>query len=75
MLVRSIYNNSIQIQNIALHSKKDAEELDVEGWMYAARRLPENITTTYVIFFTTVIPPQLCDPSIMDRKIITAVWH
>ena len=41
--------------------------------MYAARRLPENVTTTYVVFFTTVVPPQLCDAAIMDRKIVTAV--
>lgn len=41
--------------------------------MYAVRRLPENVTTTYVIFFTTVIPPHLCDANIMERKIITAV--
>ncbi len=62
-----------QIQNIALHSKKDSPDLDVEGWLYAIRRLPDNITSTYVLFFTTVIPAQLCQPSLMEKKIITAV--
>lgn len=40
----------------AIHAKLHSSELDTNGWMYAVRRLPDAITSTYVYLLSNTIP-------------------
>ena len=40
----------------AIHANINSPELDVEGWTYAIRRLPDTVTHTYVYLLSSHVP-------------------
>ncbi len=58
----------------ALHPKLTSEELDTDAWLYAARRLPSNITSVNMILFSTKIlkvlenDKELCEKSFVKTS-------
>lgn len=42
--------------NSSLHPRMSSPEIDISAWKYAIRRLPEDITTTFVFYGTTRLP-------------------
>lgn len=40
----------------AIHANLHSSELDIDGWTYAVRRLPDTITSTYVYLLASHIP-------------------
>lgn len=37
----------------AIHSNLSSSNLDTDAWLYAIRRLPDNITSVHMILFST----------------------
>eukprot|EP01022_Parablepharisma_sp_SALTPOND_P016268 TRINITY_DN2362_c0_g1_i1.p2 TRINITY_DN2362_c0_g1~~TRINITY_DN2362_c0_g1_i1.p2 ORF type:complete len:925 (-),score=72.83 TRINITY_DN2362_c0_g1_i1:14366-17140(-) len=50
--------------NSALHPMCNSSDLDIDSWLYANRRLPNNITSTLVFFITTKCPEVLSHPDV-----------
>jgi len=50
--------------NSCLHPHANSQELDWKAWLYAIRRLPNNITSTLVFFVTTKHPEILSHPDV-----------
>ncbi len=48
----------------ALHPMCESTSLDVDAWLYANRRLPQNVTSTLVFFVTTKCPEILSHPDV-----------
>ena len=46
----------------AIHANLHSSELDIEGWTYAVRRLPDTITSTYVYLLANHIPMPFMHP-------------
>ena len=42
-----------------IHTKRASQELDTDAWNYALKRLPENLTTTFVFDLVRALPPFL----------------
>ncbi|KAL7698695.1 Cyclic nucleotide-binding domain containing protein [Lotmaria passim] len=55
-----------QSSGTLLHKLVNAKEIDYEALRYAVRRLPANITTTYIIILTQGIPDFLSDEFLAD---------
>ncbi|KAK7199314.1 Cyclic nucleotide-binding domain containing protein [Novymonas esmeraldas] len=49
-----------------LHRHANANEIDYEALRYCTRRLPTNITTTYIVILTQGIPDYLSDEFLAD---------
>jgi hypothetical protein len=47
-------------------------EIDTGAWLYAIRRLPANVTVTYVFLFLTQVPPIFLHPGLNNKKIVTS---
>eukprot|EP00744_Colponema_vietnamica_P003660 GILI01005579.1.p1 GENE.GILI01005579.1~~GILI01005579.1.p1 ORF type:complete len:1307 (-),score=315.73 GILI01005579.1:131-3976(-) len=47
-----------RLQN-CIHTKRASNEIDVDAWNYAIKRLPENLTTTFVFDLVRALPPFL----------------
>lgn len=56
----------------ALHRGVDAPEIDFDALLYATRRLPDNITGTFSIFATDVVPRLYADPDAAFTPVGTA---
>lgn len=50
----------------SLHPLCASTGLDVDGWLYSIRRLPSNITSTFIFFITTKTPDMLCHPDVAN---------
>lgn len=69
----------------AIHANLHSPNLDIEGWMYAVRRLPDTITSTYVYLLSNSIPMPFMDenfnlaeisvPSVARRRSAFHVDH
>lgn len=40
----------------AIHAQLHSSSLDIDGWMYAIRRLPDTVTSTYVYLLSNSVP-------------------
>jgi len=47
-----------------LHPLCNSPDLDIDGWLYAIRRLPSNITSTFIFHISTKAPDMLSHPDI-----------
>ena len=47
-----------------LHPLCNSTEIDVDGWLYAIRRLPSNVTSTFIFHISTKTPDMLSHPDI-----------
>ena len=69
----------------AIHARLHSSELDIEGWTYAIRRLPDTVTSTYVYLLSNSVPMPFMDegfdlaeisvPSAARRRLAFAVDH
>jgi CRP-like cAMP-binding protein len=55
----------------AIHSRMDSHEIDTGGWAYAIRRLPENVTQTFVFLFSSSIPDIYLHPDLLVNMVPT----
>lgn len=53
----------------ALHQKIASPELDFAGWLYAVRRLPSNVTRTFVFVIARQIPPVFLHSGLSSKRI------
>jgi hypothetical protein len=51
--------------NSSLHPKCLLDEIDISSWLYAIRRLPSNVTKTFIFFVSTKFPDMLSHPEIV----------
>ena len=49
-----------KIEN-CIHSKCNSPEIDTSAWLYAVRRLPDNITSTFCFDLGRALPPFIAD--------------
>ena len=40
----------------AIHARLHSPDLDIEGWIYVIRRLPDTVTSTYVYLLSNAVP-------------------
>jgi CRP-like cAMP-binding protein len=69
----------------AIHAKLHSSSLDIEGWTYAIRRLPDTVTSTYVYLLSNSVPmpfmhenfdlAEISVPSDARRRLAFAVDH
>lgn len=64
----------------ALHPGVHRSEIDTGAWLYAARRLPENLTQNYVSLLSRNLPLLLSRPDDIARKVPTkarrrSIWE
>ncbi|KAG5494178.1 hypothetical protein JKF63_02013 [Porcisia hertigi] len=55
-----------QSSGTLLHKHANTNEIDYEALRYSVRRLPSNITTTYIIILTQGVPDYLTDEFLAD---------
>lgn len=55
----------------AIHGKMDRDEIDTGGWAYAIRRLPENVTQTFVFLLSSSIPDIYLHPGLLVNMVPT----
>jgi len=53
----------------AIHCNLHSSELDLEGWTYAVRRLPDSITSVYVYLLANHIPMPFMHPAFDLRAV------
>jgi hypothetical protein len=56
----------------AIHSGIRSPLIDTAGWLYAVRRLPSNLTSTFIFFISSTIPSAFLNESLLSKKIVTA---
>jgi hypothetical protein len=54
-----------KIIDSALHPHCNDSVIDTNSWLYANRRLPQNITSTMVFYVTTMCPEMLSHPDVV----------
>lgn len=67
----------------AIHARLHSSALDIEGWTYAIRRLPDTVTSTYVYLLSNSVPmpfmhekfdlAEISVPSVARRRLAFAV--
>ena len=50
----------------SLHPHCNDSAIDTSSWLYANRRLPQNITSTMVFYITTMCPEMLSHPDVVQ---------
>lgn len=64
----------------ALHPGVNRPEIDTGAWLYAARRLPENLTKNYVMLLSRNLPLLFSKPDEIAEKVVTkarrrSIWE
>ena len=69
----------------AIHARLHSSALDIEGWTYAIRRLPDTVTSTYVYLLSNSVPMpfmhenfdlvEILVPSVARRRLAFAIDH
>ena len=69
----------------AIHARLHSSTLDIEGWTYAIRRLPDTVTSTYVYLLSNSVPmpfmhenfdlAEILVPSVARRRLAFAIDH
>jgi hypothetical protein len=47
----------------------NSDEIDVAGWMYSIKRLPDNVTQTFVYLLSTAIPEIYLHPRLVATMV------
>ncbi len=50
--------------NSSLHPNCNSPDLDIDAWLYSIRRLPANVTSTFIFHISTKAPDMLSHPDI-----------
>lgn len=64
----------------ALHFGAGNSQIDFDGLLYAVRRLPENVTSTFAYLLTDDLPTEFSTPDQLFKNVVTAarrrsVWE